>query len=321
MIKGRMNLMDSKKVNALITAVDKGSLTAAAAELGYTQSGMTHMMNSLEDELGVRLLIRRKNGVRLSPDGELLLPRLRALTEAAEELEREVQRLRDRSASTIRLGAYSSVARHWVPDILSAFWQISPGTQISITADSIVGLYSAVQNGELDCAIVSRQEAMLHGMEWVPLWEDELLAVLPANDPAVGESYPVQSFQDAVFLMPSQGFDLDIAPIFRTADGRSITPNLRYTNMDDASIVSMVEHGLGVTVLTRLVMQGMQYRVRTVPLAPRAARSLGIIVGERTASDRGVRRLITCAVNVIAAMHGQSPATAQARENSSSTNP
>lgn len=59
--------MDSKKVSALLTAIDRGSLTAAAAELGYTQSGLTHMMNSLEDELGVSLLIRSKGGVRALP--------------------------------------------------------------------------------------------------------------------------------------------------------------------------------------------------------------------------------------------------------------
>ena len=59
--------MDTKKIRALLTALDTGSLTAAAEELGYTQSGLTHMMNSLEDELGVKLLVRSKGGVRLSP--------------------------------------------------------------------------------------------------------------------------------------------------------------------------------------------------------------------------------------------------------------
>ena len=75
--------MDSKKVSALLTAIDRGSLTAAAAELGYTQSGLTHMMNSLEDELGVSLLIRSKGGVRLSPTGQELLPKLKGFADAA----------------------------------------------------------------------------------------------------------------------------------------------------------------------------------------------------------------------------------------------
>ena len=54
--------MDTKKVSALLTALNRGSLSAAAEELGYTQSGLTHMMNSLEDELGLTLL-----GVAESP--------------------------------------------------------------------------------------------------------------------------------------------------------------------------------------------------------------------------------------------------------------
>ena len=48
--------MDTKKTRALLLSLEKGSLTAAAEELGYTQSGLTHMMNSLEDETGLRLL-------------------------------------------------------------------------------------------------------------------------------------------------------------------------------------------------------------------------------------------------------------------------
>ena len=56
--------MDTKKTKALLLALERGSLTAAAEELGYTQSGLTHMMNSLEDELGIRLLVRSKVGPR-----------------------------------------------------------------------------------------------------------------------------------------------------------------------------------------------------------------------------------------------------------------
>ena len=95
--------MDTKKTKALLLALERGSLTAAAEELGYTQSGLTHMMNSLEDELGIRLLIRSKGGVKLSPAGEILLPRLRELTACAEELEREIEVLREQKKISLRL--------------------------------------------------------------------------------------------------------------------------------------------------------------------------------------------------------------------------
>ena len=102
--------MDSKKISALLLAVEKGSLTSAAAELGYTQSGLTHMMNALEEELGLNLLVRSKNGVRLSPSGLALKPKMQALLASAQALEDEAAQLRQRSSSTLRLGAYSSVA-------------------------------------------------------------------------------------------------------------------------------------------------------------------------------------------------------------------
>ena len=106
--------MDTKKIRALLTALEKGSLTAAAEEMGYTQSGLTHMMNSLEDELGIRLLVRSKGGVRLSPAGRELLPQLTALSDCAAELERSVEKLVQRSFTVLRLGAYSSVSRQWL---------------------------------------------------------------------------------------------------------------------------------------------------------------------------------------------------------------
>ena len=62
--------MESKKLEALMMSVDLGSFTRAAEVLGYTQSGLTHMMNSLEKEIGVPLLERGRGGVRLTPEGE-----------------------------------------------------------------------------------------------------------------------------------------------------------------------------------------------------------------------------------------------------------
>ena len=96
--------MDVKKVSALLTAIEKGSLTSAAAELGYTQSGLTHMMNTLEAELGLNLLVRSKNGVHLSPAGQELLPDMRALVEAAAALESSADKLLPQLPGPYRMG-------------------------------------------------------------------------------------------------------------------------------------------------------------------------------------------------------------------------
>ena len=298
--------MDTKKVQALLAAIDLGSLTAAASELGYTQSGLTHMMNSLENELGLNLLLRSKSGVRLSPAGQELLPELRSLADAAEALDQAAEQLRQRNCSTLRLGAYSSIARHWVPQIMAEYRKVCPDTQVSLIMDGLVELYSAVRDDQLDCIMTSYDESLAQGFGWIPLWEDELVAVLPESFPLEGDVMPVERFDESQFLMPSQGADTYILPIF-AASPRKIGPHIITTNLDDESIVSMVEHGLGVSLLSRLVVKGMSYQVKIVPISPKYFRSLGIIVSEKRMHDKNIRRLINCSQSIITAKYG-SPA-------------
>ncbi len=298
--------MDTKKVQALLAAIDLGSLTAAASELGYTQSGLTHMMNSLETELGLNLLLRSKSGVRLSPAGQELLPELRSLADAAEELNQAAEQLRQRNCSTLRLGAYSSIARHWVPQIMAEYRKVCPDTQVSLIMAGLVELYSAVRDDQLDCIMTSYDESLAQGFGWIPLWEDELVAVLPESFPLEGDVMPVERFDESQFLMPSQGADTYILPIF-AASPRKIGPHIITTNLDDESIVSMVEHGLGVSLLSRLVGKGMSYQVKIVPISPKHFRSLGIIVSEKRMHDKNIRRLINCSQSIITAKYG-SPA-------------
>ena len=295
--------MDIKKVQALLAAVDRGSLTAAASELGYTQSGLTHMMTSLEIEVGLTLLVRSKSGVRLSPAGQELLPEMRRLVEAADALSASAEMLHQRSCSSLRLGAYSSIARHWVPQILANYRKVCPDTNISIIMDGLLELYGAVKNDELDCVMTSYYEPLAQGLGWIPLWEDELVAVLPASFPPEGNVMPIELFDKTNFLMPSQGFDMYILPIFAAAS-RKIEPVINTTNLDDESIVSMVEHALGVTILSRLVVKDMPYAVRTLSLAPRYFRSLGIIISEKRKHDKNIRRLISCSQDMIASKYG-----------------
>ena len=296
--------MDSKKIKALLTAAESGSLTAAAAALGYTQAGLTQMMNSLENELGVRLLVRGKNGVRLSDAGQSLLEPMRAFVAEADELEKGVERLRGENRSAIRIGAYASVSRLWLPAILSDFLREYPDTDASITVGSIEQMYDSVKTEELDCAFVSRCPSMLKGLSWFPLHVDELLAILPAGDPFEGAAFPVQRFSGAEFLMPSLGFDRDINPLFSAPEKR-VLPRTRYTNMDDAALISMVEHGLGLTILSRMILQGVSAEIRALPLEPRGFRSLGLIISAKRQGEHVLRSFVRSTRSTIKTMYGK----------------
>ena len=75
--------MDSKKLEILMTAIDLGSFTKASEVVGYTQSGLTHMMDALEREVGFSLLQRDHNGIQLSPQGRQLMPAIREFLQAS----------------------------------------------------------------------------------------------------------------------------------------------------------------------------------------------------------------------------------------------
>lgn len=290
--------MDTKKVSALLTALNRGSLSAAAEELGYTQSGLTHMMNSLEDELGLTLLLRNKAGVQISPYGRELLDDLEALAQAAARLEQDAAALHDRTFKTIRIGSYSSVARNWLPAILSDYKFSSPETATSLSMQSIAEQYNAVKNGTLDCAIVSYQPDLMAGLSWTPLRDDELVAIIPGTYSVEEGAFPVSYFAGMEFLMPSGGFDMDILPIFQNLSPKE-APDFRYTNMEDAAIISMVAHGLGVSILSRLILQDSKEHPAVVPLDPPAYRKLGIIVMEKRQNEKAIRSFISCARNTL----------------------
>ncbi len=291
-------IMDTKKIKAMLTAVERGSLSAAAEELGYTQSGLTHMMNSLEEDLGLTLLIRSKAGVRISPAGQALLDDFNSLISASETLERNAESLKERTLKTIRIGSYSSVARNWLPAILAAYKFSSPETATSLSMQSIVDQYNAVKNEELDCAIVSYQEDLMSGLIWTPLRDDELVAILPGSWSVEEGAFPLEYFAGMEFLMPSGGFDMDIMPIFQALSPKQL-PDFRYTNMEDAIIVQMVAHGLGVSILSRLVMQDSKEHLAVVPLKPAAFRKLGVIVKDKRQNEKAIRNFIATAKSTL----------------------
>lgn len=101
--------------------------------------------------------------------------------------------------------------------------------------------------------------------------------------------------------MPSLGFDLDILGVF---EDQSIRPDIRSnTAVEDAAIVSMVEHGLGVSILSQLVLQGLRDNVRALPLDPPASRHIGIAVRSLAEAAPIIGEFIAYSRRIVGALH------------------
>ena len=197
--------MDTKKLAALAAAVRLGSFTRAAEELGYTQSGLTHMMNSLEKDVGFPVLVRSRSGVRLTPAGQRIFPLVQECLAGAEALEREILLINTHQEESVRVAAYDSIARHWLPEVIQQFRRNQPGIGVDIQMGSVQEVYRWVQEGRVDLCFASRQESV--ALDWIPMQDDELLAILPPDYDNGGRSaFPVEEFTGKEFLMPSMGF-------------------------------------------------------------------------------------------------------------------
>ena len=291
--------MESKKLEALLMAVDLGSFTKAAEVLGYTQSGLTHMMNSLEKEVGFTLLERGRSGVRLTEEGERIAPAVREFLQANARLDSVIEQVASSRTEIIRVSAYASIAMHWLPGIIQRFREECPDVDVDIRmADHVDVPYELLAQGKMDAILVSPQDEGQY--EWVHLADDPMFAVLPRDFDTQGmTAFPLAAFEARDFIMPSQGFDKDIMSIFNRI---GVKPHILPTWVDDPTVISMVSHGLGVSMMTELTVRGRTDGVKLLPVEPASSRELGLAVRSLDAASDGLRHFIDCTKRVVAEM-------------------
>ena len=291
--------MESKKLEALLMAVDLGSFTKAAEVLGYTQSGLTHMMNSLEKEVGFTLLERGRSGVRLTEEGERIAPAVREFLQANARLDSVIEQVASSRTEIIRVSAYASIAMHWLPGIIQRFREECPDVDVDIRmADHVDVPYELLAQGKMDAILVSPQDEGQY--EWVHLADDPMFAVLPKDFDTQGmTAFPLAAFEARDFIMPSQGFDKDIMRIFNRI---GVKPHILPTWVDDPTVISMVSHGLGVSMMTELTVRGRTDGVKLLPVEPASSRELGLAVRSLDAASDGLRHFIDCTKRAVAEM-------------------
>ena len=279
--------MDVKKWNALLSAVRLGSFSKAAEELGYTQSGLTYMMNSLEEEIGFPLLMRSWDGVRLTAEGEALLPGIRAVVESDAALRERLAEMGGKLASHLVIGTYASISVHWLGPIVGSVRAEMPNTEIELRIGSHRELTEWLGAGSITFSLADRLE--VPSAQWLPMYDDPLLAVVPKNHPAARkETFTADDLGNLPFLVPSHsavgGTDLKLRLQRR--------PSLRVETEDDLVLLSMVEQGAGISILSELSIRGRVDGVAAIPLAQPAFRHLGVTIKEG-ADGVVVRRLLT----------------------------
>ncbi|MDO5116348.1 MAG: LysR family transcriptional regulator [Synergistaceae bacterium] len=287
--------MDITKCEAFVRCAESGSFTGAAEKMGYTQSGITRMVQSLEEELGCPLLIRGRQGTRPTSDGERLLPLMRELCRVNDRLTQLSAEIRGLSVGEVTVGAYFSVAACWLPSVIRAFESAQPNIRVNIVEATNLEFDKMLETGKLDCCFMSWSENMR--WDWLPLREDRLMAWLPPDHPLAGESrFPIEEADGAPFIIYAPGRDTDLD---RLLAEWKFKPEIRYTTLDSVTAYAMVEAGLGMSVNDELSTKRMKGCAAALPLEPPRFVSLGIAVPSLSKLSPAAKKFIACAQRVV----------------------
>lgn len=277
-----------QKYEAFIKTVECGSFTKAAAALQYSQSGISRMIKDLERDWNVSLLERDRTGVRLTSDGTMLLPYARGVMESYRNLQMQVDDMSGLQSGLIRIGTFSSVATHWLPNIISEFQKDYPAIEYELLLGDYAEIETWIQEGRVDCGFV--QLPTHADLQTVFLDQDELMAVLPQDHPLAQRRHvPIEALCDYPFMMLERGENAEVPTLFQQ---RGLSLRARLTTWDDYAIMSMVESGLGVSILPSLILKRIPYHIVIKPLADPVYRRIGLGLRDTGSPSPAVKRFM-----------------------------
>jgi len=290
-----------------------GSVTAAAAALGYSAPAVSQQLAALEREVGMRLTERAGRGLELTPAALILVAHTDALLARLEAAEADLAALRDQIAGRVALAAFPSAAASLVPAAWAALAGSAPQLRLDLTEMEPEESLPAVLRGETDVAIAHEYDLLPRPLD--PLFErrellaDPVVLAVPAGHPLAAEpAIPLSDLAGQPFLAPRES--TSCAEMIQRACARAgFVPRVVARASDFAVLLSLVAAGAGVTLVPGLAARWLPPGVRLVPPAEPVTRRV-FTVSRRGGDRKPAVRVVLDALTDAAARPGGEPLAA-----------
>ncbi|MCO7628416.1 LysR family transcriptional regulator [Pseudomonas fluorescens] len=280
--------MDVRFLKSLVAVVETGSIAAAARRESRTAAAISQRVQALERLLGCTLLLRTAHAARPSDQCLLILPKIRAIIELAQDLQSDLHP--DGVAGELTIGAISTALTGVLPTLIERLALTAPDLKLKITPGDSKSLYEKVLAGELDAAILVRPPFQPpKALALVVLKVEPLILVAPA-------AYAGQSLETLLRVHPFIRYDArswggQIAQ--RYLDEQAIEPNVLCELDALETIVMLVAQGMGVSLVPQwagMMLEGMY--VLPVEDGQRHARELVVMHGSTPHRPLAMRHLL-----------------------------
>ena len=261
--------MDINQYEVFIKVIETGSVSAAAAETGYTQSAVSYILKMVEKQFDLQLVDRTRNGVSLTKCGEEVFPEIISVVEVNRRLCEHVDQIKNLLCGEVVLGGVASVKMLYFLPIIKKFHTIHPN--VSFRFVDGVHQIQDLSERRIDLAIITYKKEIRD--EYFFVKDDPLLVVLPPDcrDYDNG-TFPIRDFSKFKFISVSDSDEYGITEELKQLGVFNSAP---LVTDDSYSALAAVAQGLGVTVLPELSIQTKRgYRLRTVGMSPSHFRRL-----------------------------------------------
>lgn len=244
-------MLDLTRLRALAAVARHGSVTAAAAELGYVQSSLSHHLARLEAETGTRLLQRAGRGVRLTAAGRMLAERAEEILGRVAAAEAELAAHSGLRAGRVRLAAFPSALGTFVPAATATFAAAHPGVELRFSEAEPPEAVRLLRSGEVDVAVVfeyaDTPAGPQPGLRRTPLLSEPTALLTPAGSGPSGLAEHAASTWIT-------GCERCRAHLLRQCAALGFSPRIAFTTDDYLAVQALVAAGLGVTTLPALAL-------------------------------------------------------------------
>jgi DNA-binding transcriptional LysR family regulator len=257
-------------LRVLREVAERGTFTAAADALGYTQSAVSRQVAALEQATGTRLFDRYPGGVRLTGSGRALLRHAVVALDALETADRELRGAEEIERGRVRLGFFPTAGAVIVPRALATLRQEHPHIQVTTREGTTPSLARALRASTLDLALLSSRPPHRSPdtddppLKVEPLLEVHLAVAVPADSPFTErESVSVEEIAGAPWIASPGTADEPLLGVWPGLPGR---PTVHHTARDWLTKLHLVATGAGITTATPTLLPAVPPGVRIVPV-------------------------------------------------------
>ena len=283
-------MLDVRRLRVLHAVSAHGSVTGAAAALGYSAPAVSQQLAALEREVGMRLTERAGRGIELTPAAAILVAHTDALLARLDVAESDLAALRDQVSGRVGLAAFPSAAATIVSTAWEALARSAPQVQMELTEMEPEESLPAVLRGETDVAVAHEYDLLPRPLdppfERRELARDPVLLAVPADSAVYG---PLQGPVDLAglagqpFLAPRDHTSC-AEMILRACARAGFAPRMVARASDFGVLLSLVAAGAGVTLVPELAARRLPPGVRLLPPAEPVTRQIFTV--SRRGGDR-----------------------------------